>query len=66
MTSLGKKARTTGSVLDVLLWDGQIKLHQHATAIAYAKLRRQAQNLGPARMGNLFPKQHANHQLHCA
>ena len=43
------KARI-GSVLNILLWDGQIELHQHAAAVAYAKLRRKAKGLGFARM----------------
>ena len=58
---LSPKART-GSVLDALLWDGQIGSHQHAAALAYAKLRRKAQSLGFARMQDAFPKQHAEHE----
>ena len=37
-------------------------LHQHAAALAYAKLRRKAANLGFARMRDAFPKQHADHE----
>ena len=59
---LQPKARTTGCVLDLLLWDGQIEPHQHAAALAYAKLRRKAQSLGFARMHDAFPKQHADHE----
>ena len=61
MTALGNKART-GSALDVLLWDGQIKLHQHAAAVAYAKLRRKAKGLGFARMRDALPKEHEAHE----
>ena len=42
--------------------DRQIEPHQHAAAIAYAKLRRKAQSLGFARMHDVFPKQHAEHE----
>ena len=56
--SLGKKIRT-GSVFDVLLWAGQIEFHQHAAALAYAKLRRKSQSLDFPKMQDAFPKQHA-------
>ena len=58
---LKPKART-GSAPDFLLWNGQIEPHHHAAALAYARLRRKAQNLGFARMKDAFPKQHAEHE----
>ena len=61
MASLGQKSRT-GFVLDVLLWDGHIEFHQHAAALAYAKLRRKAQSLGFSRMRDALPKEHEAHE----
>ena len=61
MASLGQKPRT-GSVLDVLLWDGQLEHHQHAAALAYAKLRRKAKGLGFSRMRDALPKEHEAHE----
>ena len=51
-----------GSALDHLLWDGEIAFHQHAAALAYAKLRRKAKNLGFARMRDALPIEHASHE----
>ena len=61
MASLGRKAQT-GSVLDVLLLDGQLELHQHAAALAYAKLRRKVQSLGFSQMRDALPTEHARHE----
>ena len=57
-----KPEASEGSPLDVLLWDGHIEFHQHAAALAYAKLRRKAQSFGFSRMRDALPTEHANHE----
>ena len=57
-----KQDMLTGTALDGLLWDGQISFHEHAAALAYAKLRRKARSLGYSRMRDALPSEHARHE----